>query len=478
MMIELLLLLAAASRPSVVAPPAIRWTACDVVVVPGTRCGLLRVPEDHARSNGKQIELWVAVLPAHERPVEPDPVLELFGGPGDFGSRRVPAIARLHEEVNAHRDVVILDQRGTGKSTSLECLYGDPDHPQTYVDAFLPNAELRRCRERLTGTRDLTKYRTVDFARDIEALRIALGVQRFNLYGTSYGSRAALHYAARYPDAVRSLTLVGVAPPQLVIPTSFAADADRALGMILSECAASQACRAAFPSIRVELDSVMRRLERAPTRAVVVDPGTGRASQVTLSRAVFGEAVRAMLYNPFSARRLPLFIHRAFGGNYSDIATAAFLRHRGFAADGSLGLYLAVTCIEDIPRVDTAAARAQARGTVLGDSRLTQHLDACAGWPGRSSNDEAPPLSAIRAPMLLMVGDADPVTPPRWARLVSDAVPRSRVVVVPGGGHGFAGMENADCLARITAAFVARPASRALDTSCVATIRPPPFSLP
>jgi len=473
--LDLLLAISLVQGPSGSEPSAIRWTACDVVVIPGARCGFLRVPENHERKSGKQIQLFVVILPARERPVGPDPVLELFGGPGDFGSRRVPAVASMHRTTNAHRDVIIMDQRGTGRSSSLACLYGDPMNPQGYVDAFLPLAELRKCRERIARAHDLTRYRTVDFAQDIEALRVALGVPQFNLHGTSYGTRVALHYAARYPDRVRSATLVGVAPPQLVMPASFAADADRALRLLLSDCTADTQCRAAFPRLRTELDSVMRRLERSPAPASVADTVTGRVARVTISRAVFGEVVRAMMYTPSNARRLPLAVHEAFLRNYAAIATVALNRHRGFATDGSLGLYLAVTCTEDIPRLDTIAARSRTEGTVLGAARLTQHLAACAGWPRRPTNDEWPPLNAITAPLLMIVGNADPVTPPVWARLVSPAVRNSRVLVVPHGGHGFAGMENTDCLASIGSALVARPVLAAIDTGCMTSVRPPPF---
>ncbi|MEX2177200.1 MAG: alpha/beta hydrolase, partial [Gemmatimonadaceae bacterium] len=211
-----------------------------------------------------------------------------------------------------------------------------------------------------------------------------------------------------------------------------------------------------------------------PAEAHVVHPVTGGRERVTLTRGTFGEVVRAMMYTPTGARALPLSVHEAYRGDYSALATAALLRQRNMLREGWVGLYLAVTCAEDIARADEAATYAKNRGTILGDFRAKQHFGACNGWPLRPDGEEWP-AGQTTPPVLMIVGDQDPVTPPRWAELAMNNASRARLVVVPQGGHGFAGMSDAACLGTVQRAFVDGLVSQALDTRCVAAMRRLPF---
>lgn len=477
-------LLALVALVSILLPPLapaaaqdrLSWTTCDTAIANArARCGMLSVLEDRTRPAGRRIDIAFSVLRATGTTRSADPVLVLLGGPGDAASRRIAGLAAAHAAVNVERDLVLVDQRGTGRSASLACFLGSDDDLQSYLNAFMPLRDVRDCLARLHGGSDPARYRTTDFIADLEALRVALGIARWNLHGNSYGTRVALQYMARHPAAIRSAVLIGAVPRELVMPVSFGADADRALRLVLADCRADSTCASAFPNVAAELDSVAKRLERAPASADVVHPVSRAAERVAVSRGTFGEVVRATLYTPAGARMLPLMIHEAFGGDYAAIAIAALRRQRSMAREGWAGLYLAVTCAEDIARADRAAAFAANRATILGEFRARQHFDACATWPLRPDGDEWPATDRVTTPTLLIVGDQDPVTPPRWSETTMRQLASGRMIVVPQGGHGFPGMVGAECLTALQVAFYASASAAGLDSGCIASMRRAPF---
>ena len=448
----------------------IEWSTCDSAAA-RARCGTLSVPENHWQPERRRIDLYFAVFPATGGPRESDPVLVLLGGPGDAASRRLAGLARAHASLNVRRDLVLVDQRGTGRSSALNCFLGSDDDLQSYMNEFMPLSSVRDCLTSLRQGADLARYRTVDFVQDLEVLRKSLGVARWNVHGSSYGTRVALQYMARHPDAIRSAVLLGAVPPELTMPVPFGEDADRAVDLVISDCRADSLCAAAFPRLDAELDSLKRRLAEAPASVEISHPVTGTLATVFLTRGTFGEVVRATLYTPAGARMLPLMIHEAFRGDYRAIAAAALRRQRGMALGGWAGLYLAVTCAEDIARADEAATYRANEGSVLGDFRARQHFGACRGWPVRPDGNEWPASRDVPTAMLIVAGEQDPATPPRWSEVVLRRSPKARLIVVPQGGHGFTGMTDATCLSRIEAAFVDAGHPAALDVACVTQMR-------
>jgi pimeloyl-ACP methyl ester carboxylesterase len=435
----------------------------------------LAVPESRDRDDTRPITIAFTIVPASDADREEDPLLILLGGPGDAASRRPGELVRAHAESHRWRDLVLVDQRGTGQSSPLECRFGTDDDLQSYLNAFMPAEPVHACRRALGANADLARYRTRDFVADLEALRAALGVRRWNLHGTSYGTRVALHYMMRHPGSIRSAVLAGVASPDLVMPVPFGEDADRAIGLLVADCLADSACGAAFPRFAEEIDSIVARLNRASAQTTVVHPVTGRRVTVRLTRDSFGEFMRATMYTALGAAALPNIVHQAYGGDFTAIAESALRRQRGLARAGLSGLYLAVTCTEDLPRSVPATAIAANRGTILGTARAEQHAAACTGWPVREDGEEWPSSQRVRTPVLMLVGEADPVTPPRWAESAARIMDRSRLVVVPGGGHGFAGMTGGDCIERLVAEFLDRPMPAELDASCAGQMGRPPF---
>lgn len=477
MRLRTLIAAATVALPTTAAGQPIRWQPCEPAVA-HARCGTLAVPESRDGPGGRTIDLAFALLPATGAARDGAPLLVLLGGPGDTALDRLPSLASTFATMNRTRDVVVVDQRGTGRSAPLRCAFADDADAQSYLDAFLPLHATRECGARLGAHADLARYRTRDFVADLEALRGALGVDRWTLHGRSYGTRVALHYLQRHPARVRAAVLQGVVPPELAMPRTIGADADTALAMLAADCRADAACTTAFPHFRAEVDSIAARLARAPATVAFTNPFTRRADTVSLTRAVFGETVRSLMYTPFGASMLPLTIHEAYGGDYRPIVLAALGTRRGLARSGVAGLYLSVTCAEDVARVEAAAAVAHNEATTMGSARARQHIAACEGWPVRPDGEEWPTApQSVRVPVLLLVGETDPATPPHWAEVALRTLPNARLVVVPQGAHGFAGMLGAACIDRVQAAFVDAPEPGAVDVTCVAAMRRRPFVL-
>ena len=457
------------------AAPALTLHPCDVPgVAGGARCGTFPVPENRSAHGGRKIDLNVVVLPATGSSRAADALTFLEGGPGGSAVESAPGLARELAAIQEHREILLVDQRGTGKSNSLACSSFGPDLP-SYLREFLPLESARRCLARVTGIADPTQYATPNAADDLDEVRAALGYDRLNLFGVSYGTRAALVYLRRHSEHVRAVILHGVSPTDQTMPLHFARDTQRALEGILDECAAEEACRRAFPEGKRELRDVVARLAADAVEVEVLNPETSAPAKVRLSRDLAAETLRYLAYSSGGARWIPAFVHAAAGGDLRPIAEMGVFFRRDLVDSGSLGVYLSVTCAEDLPWADPREAAREAEGTALGDYREREQLAACGLWPRAT----LPPgyRSPVRSdkPVLLFSGALDPVTPPANGAAVARTLSRSLHVVVPHGGHSFDGLEGIDCVSRLRTDFIERGTVEGLDTKCVADLRRPPF---
>lgn len=463
----------------------LRLTPCEMGGVKGeARCGSYEVFENRASGKGRKISLKIIVLPATGAERAPDPFVYIPGGPGSSATEDAPGIAQLFAKIREHRDLLFVDQRGTGGSHPLNCDFFNAADLQSYLGYFFPLEDVKKCREQLEQKADLTLYTTPIAMDDLDEVRAALGYERLNLFGGSYGTRAALVYLKRHPKHTRTVMLQGVAPTNQYMPLAFAQHNERALQGILAECAADEACNQAFPNLRAEARAVLERLLKGPVEVEVrnQEAGAGGSRQasrtkVRLSRDLAAEAIRYMLYHPGAASRVPLFLHLAAQGDFVPVAEAALNYRRGIVATGSNGLYLSITCAEDLPWIKPGEGERFAANTFLGDYRLRQQREACALWPRATIPvDYSGPTSAT-APVLILTGEWDPVTPPSNAEGVARHLTNSLNIVVPHGAHGLGGLEGIDCLERLTTEFVDRGTAKRLDTSCVKGIRRKGFAL-
>src|SRR5688572_26244156 len=266
-------------------PPAVELKPCEPRNIPGpAKCGTVEVFENRATRKGRKIGLNILVLPATGDKREPDPFFYFAGGPGSGATEDAPGIAPRFAKIREHRDLVFVDQRGTGKSHTLDCTLYDPKNPQSYFEHFFPLEDVRKCRAELESKADLTLYTTTIAMDDIDDVRAALGYDKINLMGGSYGTRAAMVYLRQHPKHVRTVMLQGVSPTNMYLPSDYPQQTERALQGVLADCAADEACNKAFPNIKSEVKAVLERLIKGPVDAEVQLPETRTPIKVTLSR--------------------------------------------------------------------------------------------------------------------------------------------------------------------------------------------------
>ncbi|MFP5286804.1 MAG: alpha/beta fold hydrolase [Thermoanaerobaculia bacterium] len=379
----------------------------------------------------------------------------LAGGPGEAASETAAEPPDVLAVLRTRRDLVFLDQRGTGRSHALTCP-GD-----------LSPEDVRACREKLEREADLRRYTTWDAVEDLESVRLALGYDRIDLFGASYGTLVAQAYLRRHPDRVRTAVLVGALPlaPETL---PFAAwDAERALRLLLDDCAADATCAAAFPRLSEETAEVLKRLERSPVRVQVDE------REVLLDRPAFARTLRTRLFSAEAAARVPLALHRAFQGDYVPMARAAVRIAAAQKRHESLGMFLTVICSEWMPYVDEASIRRLGEGTFLGPEQGLEWLRSCRSWPRADLPPDFAAPARADVPVLLLSGRLDPVTPPHWGEQVALFLPRARQIVFAASAH----FPTGDCASGLVAQFVDQASAARLDARCAASEVRPPFAL-
>jgi pimeloyl-ACP methyl ester carboxylesterase len=447
-------------------------TACKLPGVGGdAHCGHLDVFEDRTRRSGRTISLHVALLPAESTPRLPDPVFVLVGGPGQGAIANAADYARLLAPLRQHRDLVFVDQRGTGSSNPLPCdLYGDSLSGR--VGDFMPPAIVSRCRATLSAHAALSLYTTPIAMDDLDDVRAALGYDQINIESASYGTRAALVYLRAHGSHVRSLVLRSVSPTFVKQPLHFAEDAQAALDSTFSACEHDVDCHGSFPNVREEFATVLRRLDERPAM-VFGDSVAGAARPAAmLARGPFTEKIRLTLYAPEVTKYLPYIIHRAAAGDFGPFVDVATEMTAAIANQVSVGMYLTVTCAEDVAQITAADSAAVTPRTFLGDYRVRQQVAACGIWPRAvlPAGYVAPVQSAV--PALIISSAIDPITPPRWGDAVHATLSRSRHVVLPVAGHA----PSNSCVQQMVARFIETADVRAVDASCAHALERPPFA--
>jgi pimeloyl-ACP methyl ester carboxylesterase len=439
-----------------------------------SKCGTYAVWENRAAKTGRTIDLHVRVLKATAPNPKPDPVFVLLGGPGEAAT----SAARYYgdDPAMADRDIVLVDARGTGKSNGLHC----PIPPDGPLQGFMPTLNvpvLKACRLELEKHADLRYYLTTYAMDDLDDLRAALGYDKINLDGGSYGTRASLVYIRQHGEHVRSATLWGSTAMTQPMPLHFATDSERGLRNVFRDCYAEPACKAAFPNLEADYKGALKRMEQGPVRVTVKDPRNGKATEVNLEPDDFAESLRAMIYKPTAMLSIPLLLHKAAGGDYKAFADFQISRNVELNGEIADGLYFSITCTEDIDRLDPEQLIANGRGTFLADHRARPHMEGCKDWPRGKLPAGFGEEVKSDVPVLIMVGDNDPATPPTAARDAVSRLSNGRVVVVPYGGHALEGLIGKECVDGIAQRFLETADQRGLDVSCLKNVRHKPFVL-
>lgn len=431
------------------------------------RCGTYTVYEDRAKGAGRQIELNFAVIKALSRSPKPDAVFFLAGGPGQAATEAYLAVSSTFEQIHRDRDVVLIDQRGTGKLSRLGCKpLDDPNADDEAVSNWLSD-----CAEGLDA--DPTQYTTEIAMGDLDEIRAALGYQTINLVGVSYGTRAAQTYLKLYPEHVRSVTLDGVVPQSEVLGADVAADAAHALDLIFQRCAESDSCKQQYPNLVSEFTQLMNQLQKSSQSVELADPVTGQPTTVLLDYRTAATTVRLYSYAPETAALLPLLIHEAAANqNYLPFAAQSILVGKNLSDSINSGMNLSVVCAEDFPFFDQVDLQTLTANSYYGSIEIDSLRRYCAIWPHQTVDPSFKEPVQSDQPVLLLSGEVDPVTPPSNAEQVAKKMSNSLQIVAPGQGHN---VITRGCIPRIFADFIENGTVQGLDTTCVHDLKPMPF---
>ena len=434
-------------------------------------CGTLTVFENREAQQGRTIALKIVVLPALGNEPKSDPLFFLAGGPGQGAAAMARPIREMFRRVQADRDIVLVDQRGTGKSNPLNCRSDNDSLASVNEPAQMGLARLKACAEGLDA--DLRLYTTPIAMDDINEVRQYLGYDQINIYGGSYGTRAALVYLRRHEPTVRSVILDGVAPPDMSLPLYFARDGQRALDKLLADCEADAACNAKHPQLASRLRTLVTSLDQSPAKVRLTHPRTGIADDVTVDGEFVVNVLFGALYSPLTSSLLPELIARAERHDFQGLLALAFV-NEGAGENMALGMQLSVLCAEDYPRISNEDIQQASAGTVFGTHLLVSRMRACEFWPrGKIDSAYYEPVKS-NVPVLVMSGELDPVTPPSWGDRILPSLPNSTHIVVPATGHGAIGT---GCGRRIAHQFINSASVEGLDTSCLDALERPPFFL-
>ena len=458
-------------------------TECHVAGIRhAVQCGVVPRALDPARPAGTSIDVHYIVVPAMARRKLPDPVFVLAGGPGQSAIGIAAGTLPLFSRLNNRRDVVFVDQRGTGRSAPLDC--ADPKH-EPLAEQADPNRQfeqLMACKAALLklpyirSPDDLGLFTTTIAVQDLDAVRRQLGAARINLVGVSYGTRAALEYMRQFPSAVRRSVLDAVAPPDMALPASFSTDGQAAWDALLRACEGDPVCHRRYPALRADWATLLKSL---PKPASAAHPLTGATERFTLTREMVLGAVRAALYAPAVAAALPAAITAAAGGRYDGLVGVGALLSSRKGSQPAIGMHFSVVCAEDVPRLTEPERTAPANppGADFGSAQAMLYRRVCAGWPRGKVPAAFYQVPPSLAPALLFSGGLDPATPPRHGERMAKALgPTARHVVVPNAGHGVMSIGCAsDVIYRFIDAAQDRDATT-VDAACLDTIpRPPVF---
>ena len=436
------------------------------------RCGTFERLENPADPNSPLIELFVAVVPALNLEPEPDPFVPIAGGPGQASSEFYAAYSGAFEMVRRNRDIVLLDQRGTGKSAAMDC-ETDEEIIEGVFSREQTIADTEACLEQLPH--DPRFFTTSVAVRDLEALREALGYPQLNLYGVSYGTRVAQHFLRRYPESTRTVILDGVVPPQMALGPGIAVEAQNALEAIFDRCAESEDCAAAFPDIREEFGTLHAALADEPVVITLPNPLSGIPEEIRFGRQEMAAALRLLSYHPNSVAIMPMLINEAIEGNFAPLAAQYMMIAESMSDALNLGMHNAVVCTEDAPFFARENVERDALdATYIGPVQLDALEAICSVWPAGILDDQFRTPLSTDVPVLLLSGEADPITPPRYAELAAVDFSNARLLTGHKQGHGLAPR---GCMPDVIAEFVETADPQSLEVDCLERLFAMPFFL-
>ncbi|MFT5023482.1 MAG: pimeloyl-ACP methyl ester carboxylesterase [Colwellia sp.] len=431
------------------------------------QCGTLQVPENYSLPKGEKITINFAVLPAIDSSQNKKPLMFLAGGPGQASVELAAHIFSTFGEIKKSHDIILVDQRGTGKSHPLSCDENDVINAYEIIPEDFSPQEIKDCIAQFKG--DLSQYNSENAIRDFDAVRVALGHEKINIYGGSYGTRAALVYMRLFPDALNSVVLDSVGPIEVPIGT-FGQSSARSFNLLLENCQQDESCNSAYPSLKDDFTAVIAQLEQAPVNLKIAHPRLGTKTDFVLSRSKFISNLRMQLYSMQTRTLVPLVIHQAFLGNYQPMIGLIAM------SEGGMGMYVGLTlnivCNEDFPKITTEMFAGDANNTFGGNDSHSAWLQACPLWPKYSVSDDFYQSVTANIPTLILSGNLDPVTPPSNGDESAKTLPNNHHIVSKNSAHIVA---STPCGIEIVNEFLTTLDPNDLDESCLAELKSETF---
>ncbi|MBA6351721.1 MULTISPECIES: alpha/beta fold hydrolase [unclassified Colwellia] len=431
------------------------------------QCGTLQVPENYSLPEGEKISVNFAVLPAIDSSQNKTPLMFLAGGPGQASVELAAHIFSTFGEIKKSHDIILVDQRGTGKSHPLSCDENEVRNAYEIIPEDFSPQEIKDCIAQFKG--DLSQYNSENAIRDFDAVRVALGHEKINIYGGSYGTRAALVYMRLFPDALNSVVLDSVGPIEVPIGT-FGQSSARSFNLLLENCQQDESCNSAYPSLKDDFTAVIARLEQAPVNLKIAHPRLGTKTDFVLSRSKFISNLRMQLYSMQTRTLVPLVIHQAFLGNYQPMIGLIAM------SEGGMGMYVGLTlnivCNEDFPKITTEMFAGDANNTFGGNDSHSAWLQACPLWPKYAVSDDFYQSVTANIPTLILSGNLDPVTPPSNGDESAKTLPNNHHIVSKNSAHIVA---STPCGIEIVNEFLTTLDPNDLDESCLAELKSETF---
>lgn len=466
----------AASMPSGADPVRVRTVRCDLTeAFKAVECKQATLPENYDAPSGREIRLDVKVFKARQPGRIPKAVFFLQGGPGQRATLGADFYQHLWDSLRDTSDLVFVDQRGTGTTPDLHCSV--EKDPVVLGRDLWPAASLTECGKKLSKVADLTRYTTSDAARDLNNVRKEMGYGKIDLIGYSYGTRLAQEYLRHYDHTVHAALLIGPESPLEAVPAGLAAEADVSIAKLLERCKSDTKCGRIFPDI--EQDAKKLKSQWRSESAITQEERSNLAAALP-SPGVAASFMRMMMYSMESAVEVPGMIHTLAAGDPTKAVNQSIMEwRREFAQAAPWGLYLSVTCAEDVPFVDVQNERIAAKDTFVGSYRIDQQVAACQDWPARLIPPEFHTVVATEVPVLLMVGEFDPATPSGKSAGIIGKMANGRLLVIPNRSHGMSESIETDwkhCLEPLAVQFLQSSLPlKELDATCVNHLSVPEF---
>ncbi len=442
-------------------------------------CGWFDVYEDREAASGRLISLYFVRGKASGPNPQPDPIFLLSGGPGGGATGNVSGLLNLWQERLKERDIVFVDQRGTGSSSPLDCFsYSGDDDPSAFRELverdFFDLDLYRSCLERLRSRADLTKYTTSIVADDIDELRAALGYDQINLSGGSYGTRLGLEYIRRHGPTVRSAVLLGVAPSFAFLAETVARDLEDSVEALIQACSDDDACPRDYPNFEEQLAEVLERVAREPISLELENPSSGELETFEIRYPQLVTALRYALYSVQISASLPARVQAATDGEFGPLVENVPQLLAQLANALAEGMWASVKCSEEVRFLDLDHARALSADTILGTLRLDAEVEICSIWPKAEipSDFHQPVTSDV--PVLLIAGEVDPASPLRLAEQAAETLSNSTLVKVANRSHW--GLRGEECVEGIVNAFLRSASGDGIDLHCAAELERPAFT--